>query len=177
MHPTRLSVPYFSVIKAIGIGLVAYAACLFASPLHSAHAADEAARTAITAALTQWTDDFNAGRADKVCDLFARDLRADFRGQPERGYEAQCELLRHSLADQARDSAAWATCSLDSVHSVACASYRSIFNQGPSRQIPGKQAATTDSRAKKHFDLLLMHRRVVTMRTRTLAMSARLGSL
>ena len=29
-------------------------------------------------------------------------MRADFRGQPERGYEAQCELLRHSLADKAR---------------------------------------------------------------------------
>ena len=91
-----------SLLKAIAISLLACAACLLAGPSHRAYAADDAARADITAALMQWTDDFNAGRADKVCDLFARDLRADFRGQPERGYEAQCELLRHSLADQAR---------------------------------------------------------------------------
>jgi uncharacterized protein (TIGR02246 family) len=64
--------------------------------------ADDTSRAEIAAALTQWTADFNAGRADKVCDLFARDLRADFRGQPERGYDAQCGLLQRSLADRAR---------------------------------------------------------------------------
>ena len=31
----------------------------------------------ITAALTQWTEDFNAGRADKICNLFAKDARAE----------------------------------------------------------------------------------------------------
>jgi steroid delta-isomerase len=50
----------------------------------------------------QWTEDFNAGRADKVCDLFARKLRADFRGVPERGYRAQCDLLQRALADPTR---------------------------------------------------------------------------
>jgi uncharacterized protein (TIGR02246 family) len=65
-------------------------------------AAADAARADIKAALVQWKDDFNAGRADRVCDLFARDLRADFRGQPERGYDALCGLLRRSLADRAR---------------------------------------------------------------------------
>lgn len=64
--------------------------------------ASDSARAEIKAALVQWKDDFNAGRADKVCDLFARDLRADFRGQPERGYDALCGLLRRSLADRAR---------------------------------------------------------------------------
>jgi ketosteroid isomerase-like protein len=102
MCTTRLSVPHFGVIKAIAISLIAWATYLLASPLPTAHAADDAARANITAALMQWTEDFNAGRADKVCDLFARDLRADFRGQPERGYESQCELLRHSLADNGR---------------------------------------------------------------------------
>jgi steroid delta-isomerase len=67
-----------------------------------AHASDEAARAEIASALAQWTEDFNAGRADKVCDLFARDLRADFRGVPERGYEAQCDLLQRALSDPAR---------------------------------------------------------------------------
>src|SRR5262245_55891208 len=33
---------------------------------------DESAPTAIASALAQWTQDFNAGRADRVCDLFAR---------------------------------------------------------------------------------------------------------
>lgn len=68
----------------------------------SVRADDDASRAAIAGALKQWTEDFNAGRADKVCDLFARELRADFRGQPERGYDAQCDLLRKSLADRTR---------------------------------------------------------------------------
>ena len=64
--------------------------------------ADDASRAAIAAALTQWTADFNAGRADKVCDLFSRELRVDFRGLPERGYDAQCDLLKRALTDSAR---------------------------------------------------------------------------
>jgi uncharacterized protein (TIGR02246 family) len=77
-------------------------AVTLAATIPSVRADDDASRAEITAALTQWTEDFNAGRADKVCDLFARDLRADFRGQPERGYDAQCCLLQRSLADGAR---------------------------------------------------------------------------
>jgi steroid delta-isomerase len=63
---------------------------------------DTPAQAAIRAALTQWMADFNAGRADKVCDLFARDLVAQYRGQPERGYDALCDLLRRSLADRGK---------------------------------------------------------------------------
>jgi uncharacterized protein (TIGR02246 family) len=81
------------------VGLVT--ALLLAGAAPPAVAAD-AARADIKAALLQWKDDFNAGRADQVCDLFARDLRADFRGQPERGYDALCGLLRRSLADRTR---------------------------------------------------------------------------
>lgn len=65
-------------------------------------ASDETSRAEIAATLKQWKADFNAGRADAVCDLFARDLRADFRGQPERGYDALCDLLQGSLADRER---------------------------------------------------------------------------
>ena len=61
---------------------------------------DTPAQAAIRAALTQWMADFNAGRAEKVCDLFARDLVAQYRGQPERGYDALCDLLKRSLADR-----------------------------------------------------------------------------
>jgi ketosteroid isomerase-like protein len=56
----------------------------------------------IRTALQTWTDDFNAGRADKVCDLFAPVLRADVRGAPERDFETQCRVLRKALADPER---------------------------------------------------------------------------
>jgi steroid delta-isomerase len=78
------------------------AALLNATPVH---ADDGASRAEIAAALTQWTADFNGGRADKVCDLFSRELRADFRGQGERGYDAQCALLKKSLGDKQRSFA------------------------------------------------------------------------
>ena len=68
------------------------AALLVSARARRVRADDAASRAEIAAALTQWTADFNAGRADKVCDLFSRDLRADFRGQPERGYDGQCDL-------------------------------------------------------------------------------------
>jgi uncharacterized protein (TIGR02246 family) len=70
----------------------------FLSP--AAAQGDTPAQAAIRAALTQWMADFNAGRAEKVCDLFAHDLVAQYRGQPERGWDALCDLLRRSLADR-----------------------------------------------------------------------------
>ena len=63
--------------------------------------ADDAAAS-IRDTLTQWTDDFNAGRADRLCDLFAVELRADYRGFPERDHDTICALLRRSLADAGR---------------------------------------------------------------------------
>lgn len=74
-------------------------ALLVAAPAATA-AEDETAE--IRAALAQWTDDFNAGRADKVCDLFAKDARADVAGAPERDYAAICDVLTRSLADKTR---------------------------------------------------------------------------
>jgi uncharacterized protein (TIGR02246 family) len=77
-------------------------ASLVSLVLASAAAAqsDTPAQAAIRAALTQWMADFNAGRAEKVCDLFAPDLVAQYRGQPERGWDALCDLLKRSLADR-----------------------------------------------------------------------------
>jgi steroid delta-isomerase len=60
------------------------------------------AQAAIRSALTQWMADFNSGDAEKVCDLFARDLIAQYRGQPERGYDALCDLLKRSLHDRSK---------------------------------------------------------------------------
>ena len=60
------------------------------------------AESAIRAALTKWTADFNARDASKICDLLAPDLRYDFRGLPERDYAALCALLRRALADTSK---------------------------------------------------------------------------
>jgi ketosteroid isomerase-like protein len=57
---------------------------------------------AIGLALARWTDDFNAGRSETVCDLFAPDLRADVRGALPRDFDNQCRLLRNALADPER---------------------------------------------------------------------------
>ena len=46
--------------------------------------------------------DFNAGNADKVCGLFAPDLIAQYRGQPERDYHGLCDLLNRSLNDRSK---------------------------------------------------------------------------
>jgi uncharacterized protein (TIGR02246 family) len=60
------------------------------------------AETAIRDALASWTRQFNAGDADAVCGLFAPDLRYDYRGFPERGFDEICGLLRRSLNDRTR---------------------------------------------------------------------------
>jgi uncharacterized protein (TIGR02246 family) len=58
--------------------------------------------TAIRDALATWARQFNAGDVDVVCDLFAPDLRYDYRGFPERGFDEICGLLRRSLNDRSR---------------------------------------------------------------------------
>jgi len=70
---------------------------LLAGPALADDKADIAAR------LTRWADDFNAGRADKVCDLFAESLIADIAGAaPGRTYDEQCAILRRALADKSK---------------------------------------------------------------------------
>lgn len=63
---------------------------------------DSAAQAAIRGALSQWMTDFNAGDAAKACSLFAPDLIAQVRGQPERNYTDLCELLKRSLSDRTK---------------------------------------------------------------------------
>lgn len=62
----------------------------------------QSAEDEIRAAFATWTEDFNAGRTERICDLFARDLIADFRGASERGYERQCQMLHAALTDKGR---------------------------------------------------------------------------
>jgi steroid delta-isomerase len=82
--------------------LALFAAIALALVPVTARGADDTAKAEIKGALTQWMADFNDGKADKVCSLFAPDLRSDFRGQPERNFEQLCALLQKSLKDQAR---------------------------------------------------------------------------
>jgi len=63
---------------------------------------DSPAQAAIRATLTQWMADFNAREGEKICALFAPDLIAQVRGVGERGYAAQCDVLKRSLADKTR---------------------------------------------------------------------------
>jgi uncharacterized protein (TIGR02246 family) len=65
-------------------------------------AADAEAEKAIRDALTRWTADFNARDASRICDLFAPDLRYDFRGTPERDYNAMCSALHRALGDRSK---------------------------------------------------------------------------
>jgi ketosteroid isomerase-like protein len=60
------------------------------------------AETAIRDALVKWTSHFNAGDREKICDLFAPELRYDYRGHPERGFEDVCGLLQRSLGDRTK---------------------------------------------------------------------------
>lgn len=76
-------------------------ACVMFSAGATAQPADKA-ETAIRDALAKWTSDFNARDASRICDLFALDLVYDYRGFPERNYEALCGLLRRSLADRTK---------------------------------------------------------------------------
>src|SRR5437764_5823834 len=58
--------------------------------------------TAIRQALTECTQHFNARHGDQVCQLFAPELRYDYRLYPERGFNEICELLRRSLTDRSK---------------------------------------------------------------------------
>lgn len=88
---------------AVRLGACLLGALLLAvaspAPARADAAADEAA---IRAALDGWARDFNDRRTDKVCDLFAPELRFDYRGAPERGHAEICAQLKRALADDSR---------------------------------------------------------------------------
>jgi ketosteroid isomerase-like protein len=70
-------------------------------PASIAETAD-ASQTAIRAALTKWTDDFNARNVEGACSLFSPELRYDYRGFPERNYQDMCDGLRRALTDRTK---------------------------------------------------------------------------
>ena len=83
------------MFKAAGLYLLAIAATAAAAPA-------EDVPTAIRAALAAWTANFNARNEGTLCDLFAPDLKYDYRGFPERDYAAMCALLHKSVGDPSR---------------------------------------------------------------------------
>lgn len=60
--------------------------------------AEDAPEAAIEQRLRDWTEAFNSGRADGVCDLFSHALVAYYRGQPEKRYGPLCDALREAVA-------------------------------------------------------------------------------
>jgi len=79
--------------------LAGFALCLLST---APSRAEDAAAVEIEKTLTAWMADFNAGKTKRVCDLFAADVRADFRGHPTRDHKAVCDLLTKSLTDPSR---------------------------------------------------------------------------
>ena len=84
---------------------VMFIALAYAPPRAAAAEAREPPEAAIRTALEKWTADFNAGNAGQICDLFAFELRYDYRGHPERNYRDICGLLRRSLEDRTKSYA------------------------------------------------------------------------
>jgi steroid delta-isomerase len=87
-----------ALLRGPRLGLIAVALAI--SP--AAAQSPDPAQAEIRAALLRWTADFNARNSRGICDLFAPDLRYDYRGQPERGYRDICDLLQKSLSDPSK---------------------------------------------------------------------------
>jgi ketosteroid isomerase-like protein len=81
---------------------IALAGALVAASLQAVCAADSEDQAKIRVALNGWTADFNARRADKVCDLFEPGLIYDFQGLPEQRYNDICGRLKRALGDETR---------------------------------------------------------------------------
>jgi steroid delta-isomerase len=96
-----LGLGIFAVLAAILYRIATLDATSPVGPAADTVSAAEAEQ-AVRSALAAWNADFNAGNSETICDLFAPDLRYDFPGFPERGYDEICALLQGSLADRTR---------------------------------------------------------------------------
>jgi uncharacterized protein (TIGR02246 family) len=90
-------------LRQLAAGPVIAAAAL-AAPLEPPRSAETsaAAEGEIRAAIEVWRSAFNARDEQRVCDLFAPDIVANYQGQPERDYASLCEMLRTALQDSAK---------------------------------------------------------------------------
>ena len=87
---------------AVSVCVVTVLACFGVLAGAASAQPNDRVEATIRAALTKWTSDFNARDASRICDLFAPDLRYDYRGFPERDHTALCALLKQSLTDRTR---------------------------------------------------------------------------
>jgi ketosteroid isomerase-like protein len=87
------------MMRAAALACLTALALVFAGPAGAEDTTDQAG---IRAALAQWTEDFNARRADKICDLFESGVVADIRTQPEQNFKIVCDRLQGVLRDAAR---------------------------------------------------------------------------
>jgi ketosteroid isomerase-like protein len=85
-----------ALLLAVAMLMLAFSSPLVAEP------GDTAEQAAVRARLAKWTNDFNAGKVEESCDLFAAELRYDYRGLPERNYQEMCAGLRRALTDPSR---------------------------------------------------------------------------
>jgi ketosteroid isomerase-like protein len=83
--------------KTTVLPILAALLVMFGGPVLADDAATEIERT-----LTSWMAEFNAGKTERICDLFAAEVRADYRGYPTRDHQAVCDLLTKSLTDETR---------------------------------------------------------------------------
>jgi ketosteroid isomerase-like protein len=86
-------------LAAKSIVAAAAAALLGPGALVSWADTPEAAQNEIRSALEGWQSAFNEYDQNRICDLFAPDLVANYQGQPERDYASLCQLLQTSLQD------------------------------------------------------------------------------
>jgi ketosteroid isomerase-like protein len=84
----------------VRMGLALLLSGVASAPIHGQ--TGEPAQNEIRAALLKWTADFNARNSRDICNLFALDLRYDYQGSPERGYQDVCALLQRSLNDPSK---------------------------------------------------------------------------
>jgi uncharacterized protein (TIGR02246 family) len=101
-NPHRPSeVHCFSRQLAAGALGTAAALIVVSSPVGPAAPA-VAAEAEIRAALERWRDAFNDRDEQRLCDLFAPDVVANYEGQPQRDYASLCQLLQTTLQDHDR---------------------------------------------------------------------------
>jgi len=65
--------------------------------LSSAADADSAPEHEIRLAIEDWRSAFNDRNEERVCDLFAPDVVANYQGEPARDYDWLCGMLRSAL--------------------------------------------------------------------------------
>jgi steroid delta-isomerase len=96
-----LGLGIFAVFAAILYRIVTYDSTPTVTEAQAGDATAEA-EAEIRSALAAWNAAFNAADTERICDLFAPDLRYYVRDLPEQTYDDMCGRLKKTLADPAR---------------------------------------------------------------------------